>query len=203
MKKELELVTSTRSSAINEIATLEEALCRPCQRTIDEIRAQLGVIDQGHALVVEISTHINKLEHAIHQSEERAADWERKRPLIAERKKLSKDRDEALASLVKVTPEMLTKRQNEIAEIEKKIADIDAQVGPGPEPAKKASEKKVQRKKNNKLPEGDDSDEEIDEEDDDRKAMAVWNEMDAEERKAYTGKRSNIPIWQPLLTQIC
>lgn len=190
-QEEVQRLTAQRQAVYDEIAARENDLCQPLQRTMDDIRSALAFIDQGYALAQDMTHGIDNLQKAIQESEEKQAEWERRKPLLDEKKRLVKERTDLAKSLVHISTDLLKERQDKIAEHDQRILDIDAQLNPTKAKASTKPTGKTGKRGRSKaasiLPQAEDASDGGSDEDDDRAVMDTWNDMDADEKKVFTG----------------
>ncbi|KAH9480107.1 hypothetical protein JR316_0006704 [Psilocybe cubensis] len=122
LQKELDQCTAESSGLLQKIHTLEEELCAPAQRTMDEIRLKLREIDSGYAAIYAVEKRVSEIQNIIAEGERSFTANERRKHLLKRKEILDKQRDEGEAEFSRLTvadlPEYQRKRNLLMAEID-------------------------------------------------------------------------------------
>lgn len=189
-------VTAQRADYLRVIESAEFNLCSPKQRTMDEIRAELNLIDQGYRNLNAADIRLEELRQiALAAEKDREAKAARK-PMLERRKILKKKRESLVEEIAKAGPDEVPKIQREMASIKEELEAIEMALSPPK--AKKGSKSEKGRTKPSGNPAAqvasDDyrDDDLLGTEEDDRKAVEAFNNLSPEGKTELAGTKASL-----------
>lgn len=123
--KEIQDVQEMRARNLALVTQDEYNLCIPKQRTIDEIRAHLTHIDQGHLVINANERRLHELWAQVDELQKAEEEKARRKPLNDRRKEVRRKISSLRAQFETVSPGDLPKIQQDLADAIRELGRLD------------------------------------------------------------------------------